>query len=846
MNLLPKREKLQAISQRARDVAEAWYEAISAVADVPFSPDEVLQLLEESSRQLIILLQADPFDAEPAWEIGRSLADIHLLRPEVLLKTQEVLAEALTWEQPADRGVPLQSRTVALLGQLATGFFSRARDIMLAEQEAIRRAHVTAQTHLAAAVRRSEEKYRTLVESARQAIFIVSRKGMVQFMNGSAASELGGKPQDHVGKSMWDLFPQDVADGHMAAVIKVLDTGRAEIRESQTVLQGKPRWRETSLQPLKSFAGEYNAVLGVSTDITERKLAEAASRRFMDRLAVLHEIDRGILAARSPEAIAQAALKHAQRLIPSWGAAVIMFDPDEEEFVLLAGRVGNFKTGNRYPIVQRGVVDRLREGEPVVADDIRSTQLHAAEWQHIIELGGRSLLSIPLKVRGAVIGAFAAVSERPAAYSEEHVEVAYQISTSLAIGIQDAKLLEAERAARNENLKLIKQIRHHAKELEGRVEERTQELSALYEITAIAGSYLDLGETLDHSLAKALEVLHCQGGAIYLSKEDGAGVELAVSSGFAGPSTAQADFPDRYQARAANVLQQGKLTIELVGEARTADRDESTSSFMSVAVPMKARGRAIGVVVVQAESSRRFTPGEVSLMSAMADHMATAVENARLQQKAERVAVMEERQRLARELHDSVTQQLYSLRLFADAARERMDDGKTDLVQKHLEDIESTAQHALKEMRLMLFELRTNALDEGLVEALRHRIEAVEARVGVATRFTTGTLPRLSESAEEGLFRIALEALNNALKHTNATEISIALRADLDVVFLEVTDNGDGFDPEVAFEQGGMGLKIMRERTEKLNGKLAISSEPGQGTRVCVAINKDGTSISDG
>jgi len=214
-----------------------------------------------------------------------------------------------------------------------------------------------------------------------------------------------------------------------------------------------------------------------------------------------------------------------------------------------------------------------------------------------------------------------------------------------------------------------------------------------------------------------------------------------------------------------------------------------------------------------------------------------AVENARLYEQAQHVAVLEERQRLARELHDSVTQSLYSLTLLAEAGRELVVGGEVAGAGHHLVRIGEIAQSALKEMRLMIYELRPPALErEGLVGALRRRLEAVEGRVGVETRLLADDLAPLPAAVEEGFYRIAQEALNNALKHAAAASVAVHLRLRGAAAELEVVDDGIGFDIEAAGTKGGVGLTSMRERAQRLGGTLTIRTAPGGGTQILVCV----------
>jgi signal transduction histidine kinase len=225
------------------------------------------------------------------------------------------------------------------------------------------------------------------------------------------------------------------------------------------------------------------------------------------------------------------------------------------------------------------------------------------------------------------------------------------------------------------------------------------------------------------------------------------------------------------------------------------------------------------------------------LTTAFADQAALALENARLYQQAEQLAVMEERSRLARELHDSVTQSLYSLTLFAEAGRRAAEAGEKELELGYFTRLGQVAHQALKEMRLLVYELRTAALEkEGLAAALHQRLEAVENRAGVQARLVVEEMAELPALVEEGLYRIAQEALNNVLKHAAATSVIVRLKSDSQWVELEVIDNGRAFEPTSLDHGGGIGLASMRERAERLGGSLAIIAKSGEGTRVVVKI----------
>ena len=213
------------------------------------------------------------------------------------------------------------------------------------------------------------------------------------------------------------------------------------------------------------------------------------------------------------------------------------------------------------------------------------------------------------------------------------------------------------------------------------------------------------------------------------------------------------------------------------------------------------------------------------------------LENARLRQQAAEAAVIQERNRLSRDLHDSLTQSLYSQTLYAEAGVRQLEGGQLEAAADHLRQLRETAEQALKEMRLLIFELRPSALEaEGLVPALRARLEAVEGRTGVETDLNMDESFQLKPEMENDLYWIVQEALNNALKYADASRVTVSLSRGDQGLLLQVTDNGLGFDAVSSSAKGGIGLHSMRERAERLGGSLSIQSEIGSGTVVKVEV----------
>ena len=202
-----------------------------------------------------------------------------------------------------------------------------------------------------------------------------------------------------------------------------------------------------------------------------------------------------------------------------------------------------------------------------------------------------------------------------------------------------------------------------------------------------------------------------------------------------------------------------------------------------------------------------------------------------LNEQGQKVAALEERQRLARELHDSVSQALYGIALGARTAHTLL-EGDPPRAKEPLDYVLSLAEAGIAEMRALIFELRPESLaQEGLAAALGKQAAAARARFGLQVDAEVGEEPALPLEAKTALYRIAQEALHNTLKHAQASRVTLRLAQEDARVELEVADDGKGFDPTRDFP-GHLGLQSMRERMERLGGTLGIDSAPGQGTCV--------------
>ena len=1039
-------------ADRTQVIAHAWYQALASTAFVPYSAREIRDRLIKLVENALALLHADSFSPEEAQAIGAALVDLHYIQGRSLGASVELLARELPAGLPADQLPALQPRLAILLGGITHGFFQQASMVILAEQESIRRADVDTlralhadhqqqqkillETHeqlkgqmkerarIEEALRISEEQFRILFDDSPVALWVhdgsqlyqhlvnLKEAGIQDFhahfihhpeelqrcaqllipidVNQQAVRATGVADKkdllrhssEHSGPGAGDLMLNQVVD---IAKNKTYGTGTIstvtpEGRTFATIYQWSvPRGYETT----------YARIILSFIDISAQKEAERELQRTAERLEALHQIESGILQAESPQAIAEVALQHMERIIPSTSSAVALYQSSYAENVMLAGRNLHLKPGATTPAAPDQVEARKR-GEALVIRDIAALPTKTTGMQFVLELGGRSLLSIPLLAQGELIGTITLIDARPNAFSEQDVRITRQVGNSVAIAIHNARLLEMEKNARREaetlrevaasinasleqeellsliltqlkrvlhfdsasillsqqgsfgvvahqgilvqaagaykqaerlppnlvrlslekqpqiisdtrddpdwvvypggefircwlgvplmvkeeligllildnsepnfytaqdsevalafanqaavaieNANLYREIRQYTEVLETRVAERTRELGALYEITAVSNHHLELKVTLDKIVAVISEALQIRTVSIQIIDQSRSILRLAAYKYLSPMMIEYLREQPVTNPLMERILERRGATLYVDPSSTSELTDMPVSEFSSYSIvsPIRAKGKNLGILAIAYYRQEEPTREDLALLASIADHIGVAIENAQLRQHSEQLAVLEERERLARDLHDSATQSLFSLTLFAAAAREHLSSGQLESVQKQLVELEETAVQTHKEMRLLLYELRSTVLEEeGLVKALQRRMQMVEVRSGIRGQINAKLSSKLPVSVEQVLFRVANEALNNTLKHSGADTVIIDITTDNSHVSMKIRDNGHGFATDDENFYAGMGMDNMRQRVEKLGGTFYYESQPNSGTDIVVHV----------
>ena len=246
--------------------------------------------------------------------------------------------------------------------------------------------------------------------------------------------------------------------------------------------------------------------------------------------------------------------------------------------------------------------------------------------------------------------------------------------------------------------------------------------------------------------------------------------------------------------------------------------------------------KLIGFISMARKEKPVYSQDEIARLTTISDQIATLIDSDRRRKLA---IALSERQRLMRDLHDSVSQKLYGLVTTTEAAQAALEAGETLNPSDVLSRIGESARQAVKEMRLFLYQMQPIDVDkDGLISVLHHRLAAVEGRADIKARLLADEEITISKDKEIALYYIAQEALNNILRHARAKSISVTLKQGRKNVILEIRDDGCGFDSKKV-DRAGLGLRNMKERTSQINGKIKRISKPDQGTTVRITVRKD-------
>jgi len=549
--------------------------------------------------------------------------------------------------------------------------------------------------------------------------------------------------------------------------------------------------------------------------VAHADLRAHADERLRD-LEALYRADERLYGSLRVGDVLEALVDLATEMLRADKATVLVWDQPREHLVVGAAR--GFAPETIATMVHapgEGITGRVAvSGHPIAVDDALADPRVA---HRITDREGiRSLAHVPIVVAGSVFGVFGVNYCQPHPITSEEQRLLAALAHRAALAVENAQLYEAS-------------------------ERRSRELATLLEVSRDLVGTLALKPLLG-AILDQLKAVMDYGSAAVLTLE---GEDLVVQD-YRGPlprdevvdrriALAEAIVFRRVVERRAPLIvddtfghsEDARLFRRRSPHVRQAFPD--TRSWLGV--PLMAKDRMIGMLRLDHPEPHRFDEADAAVALAVANQAAIAIENARLYEEAQERATADERQRLARELHDAVSQTLFSASLIAEVLP-RVWRRDPDLGLARLEEVRQLTRGALAEMRALLLELRPAALTEtALPDLLRQLVEAFVGRTRVPAELAVEGAGSVPPEAQVTLYRIAQEALNNAAKHADARRVSVRLRLTPTAAELLVEDDGSGFDPSTV-PPGHLGLGIMQERCARIGADLAVDSHPGGGTRV--------------
>lgn len=662
------------------------------------------------------------------------------------------------------------------------------------------------------------------IDQSADAIFWVTPTGKLARFNPAAARLCGVQRGESLSMRAWEagLVPSEAA---WSALWE-------DIRErGATVAESELRARNGGAIPVEisssfiRYEGAEYACLFVR-DISERKRAEEALRRYADRHKILHEIDQSILAAHSPEAIAGAALRHLRQLVPCARAGVVLFDPETDEALVFAARVdGETRIGPGVRLAVEDVIgDRgdLRQGQGSRIEDTLALSEPLPFVRALRAEGVRSCVNIPLVARGELIGVLNLGKRDPGVFAAEHLEIAREVADLLAVAIQQARLYEAEQHAR-------------------------QIAETLRAASLALTRTLDLDTVLATSLDSLSQLVPSDGARVLLLEADARPVRLAVRGDerWAKPDPSQSltdDAGDHVGVREV-LATQGSVLVADTDERPGWPRHTGARPMRNwLGVPLVVAGDVIGLYSMEKAEPGFFAPEHIRLAEALAAQAAVAIQNARLFEEvgasrkrletlSHRLTQVQEAERrfIARELHDEIGQVLTGLKLAVEMSART----PADAVSGGLREIEARVNELIGRIRELSLDLRPAMLDDlGVLPTLLWHFERYASQTQVRVTFKhTGVERRFPPEVETAVYRIVQEGLTNVARHAGVSEATVRLWAGEHALGVQVEDKGTGFDARAVLEaDASSGIAGMRERARLLGGEVTVESVPGAGT----------------
>ena len=506
------------------------------------------------------------------------------------------------------------------------------------------------------------------------------------------------------------------------------------------------------------------------------------------------------------------------------GSVALLNDQDELEIVATTGWTDDEARKVRLKIGEGICGWVVQQGLPYLSNDVDAeARVRPAARDVGTNRLIRAYIAVPLRSGGKVIGTLNVEADQPNTFTYEDVDLLEAVAAQIGGPIASARLYQ------------------EAQGLAEQVKRRNEQLTVLNTLARMAVSTLDVERMLTGVTAQIQQGFGYGHVEMYMVDEEAQELVLAAQAGDFTPNEIGYRQP-LTTGLLGRTYRVGK-TVRVDDVLRDPDYHvyTMTETRSELCVPIVTGGHVRAVLNLESRRVGAFTDEDVGVLETAADVLASATENARLYQRAQEAAVLEERGRLARDLHDSISQQLFSMTLTAQAARAQIAKNP-DRSAAQLERLQETAAAALAEMRALIFQLRPPGLSEqGLVVALQQHVTALGRREGLTVELNVTGEERYARGAEQAIYRIVQESLNNIVKHAGACDVTITIDLQPEQLCLRVADDGKGFDPssENYLSNRHLGLTSMRERAAELGGALELRSRPGEGTEVIVVVPRN-------
>ena len=570
----------------------------------------------------------------------------------------------------------------------------------------------------------------------------------------------------------------------------------------------------------KRTAELSEANLKLNEEVQQRQRAQDDLEKRLRTEAILASISARLLEPTNIRANIAASLEDLAHLLDAGRAFLVEYDPQSEN------RPREFFEWHRpeapplsMEVIQRSIAglprlgERLRDGETVyLADSAQCSSDDEMHRRFLQESGVHSLALSPIAVNQTARAVLGCSNFQASA---DTLQVNLRSLQWVAHMLQS--LLQREYLVQN---------------LEQQMAKRTRQLTTFLDMAMASGETQDLADLLRPTLLPITQLAMCDATSIHVIHEQNSSLELIGQRGIP-PEFLSPLREIHINAEFAAGLAEAE-PHEVFGNV--ADSQVLPEAFhipgfgAFFATRLTSGSRQLGLLSCYRVEHQPFSPFQATLLTALGDLLGIIVENQRLRIEAREVAAVGERQRLAREIHDAISQSVYSLSLFAHSAKDALEDGNHSRLLSDLQDIEEVALQAVREMRLLLYELwETDAADD-IATALDARYQQVENRLGIQASREIDVDVLLPDQVRYEVWRIISEALNNVVKHARAAHVHVRVACVDENLDVSVRDDGVGFDARE--RPRGMGLANIRVRVAQLGGNLNILSTPGRGTQV--------------